>query len=157
MSNKPPGSHGQTSQTPASRMHVAKGGDRAGAKDGVVQACKPTPFCHSFATHLLEDGYDVSNRARATETLVHHGIHARLESTRRAGGSALIASKPESTSNYDDPNIRKQLSAFAGSAHQSSFTRTCSKCKSEQLWFSFTVLYRSYEVLYGTRYYWLGA
>jgi hypothetical protein len=63
--------------------------------------------------------------------------------------------EPDSTRNFDDSNIRKQVSAFVGSAPQSVFTRNCSSYKNDYNRLLLAVLYRSYEVLYGTRYYWL--
>jgi len=57
---------------------------------------------------------------------------AVIESRRaRSAQSRRQLGEPDSTGNFDDSNIRKQLSAFVGSAPQSVFTRNCSSCKSD--------------------------
>jgi hypothetical protein len=57
---------------------------------------------------------------------------AVIESRRaRSAQSRRQLGEPDSTGNFDDSNIRKQLSPFVGSAPQSVFTRNCSSCKSD--------------------------
>ena len=55
-------------------------------------------------------------------------IESRLA---RSAQSRRQLGEPDSTGNFDDSNIRKQLSAFVGSAPQSVFTRNCSSGKSD--------------------------
>lgn len=58
---------------------------RAGAKAGIMNNASPQTFRHSFATHLLEDGYDIhivqkllGHKTMRTTMRYKHGIHQRI-------------------------------------------------------------------------------
>ena len=96
----------QLAAEPAWRDHVARLGDRHSARDpGVPKRVSPHTFRNSFATALLESGYDIRT---VQELLGHRSVNTTMIYTHvlNRGGAAFGAPR---TSSLGPPRADRDL------------------------------------------------